>query len=648
MKIFFLNILFLFATINALSQKKEINGIVYSRFTNKGDSIVGDSVVVGIKMIHKKYSKTPDATTNNDGCFQLKIDAATKSPTQITIDNTGKFKNYKIVNESVTNNISTTSKDSVKVFVGDRKSIDQQRMRFYNVNRNKIIEDFVEKISQLETSNENYESEVKKIEKERDAAIDLINKMSEQIKELNLEIDLLKNNPNVLYDNLMKIFAKRYEEATIYFMKGENKKALSKKRSKEEKSYQNISNEIFFNSDKLTALIYTAEGDYTEAINWYQDIIDSRYSPSEIDIFFIYLNKAELEQRLGKYSDAEKDINDALEKKVNDIYKIKAYNLLGNVLRDKGTTDYADNYEKAIKLYQEKKKETGNVVIPVAEKEAAISYASLAKHYQEKEKYLSAELAKHNYLKALDIYIELNKTGEIERYHQRLCLLKLAQLFQQERKDSLAQQCFRRADMLDTVKNNSVRSREEAQIYTEIAHLQLKRKDFKAAISKYNSTLAYYENQNDTLRMIKTYFNIGMAYYFSQEIKRNKFTQRLETVSIPDSAEINLQKGLKLLEQSKINRNNKECKKLEILFNATIGSVYEKKQVQDSAKAYWDKVENQLAGDAQLRKEAQLRKDIKYINKYGTGYDWGRIMVYTGVGLFFSAEIVYMSFFPIF
>jgi hypothetical protein len=487
-----LNVIFLLISVYAFTQTKEINGFVYSSFDDK-------NVVVGIPIIHNKFSETPPAITFHNGEFNLVIPSKTKSPTQITIDNTGNFSNYKIVNENTTNNISTTNQDPVKVYVGNKDVINKQRMEFYKINDSIINKKYEEQISQLQISNTNYKQIIDSLNIERAKDKAIIIRLSEQVQELQFELYLLKNSPNALYDNLIAINTQKYNDALNYFMKGDYKNAVKDTITEEELSRFEKLSEIVFNRVKLNALIFTAMGKYKTAIYWYDKIRGFPLAEDKEDIerFFIYRDKAELEFRLKQYEKAISDITIALDKNVNDIYKIEAHNLLGNILQANNEKNYHNQYEKAVELYKEKKKEV-NISIPKADKSAAISHTLLADYYKEKNKTQKAE---NNYKAALNIYIEMWKNKEYDNVNYLNLLVKMATFYTEERKTNLVKQCNDRIGILmSSIDDFSKKDRAKTNEW--LGYLDLKNKKYDEALKKYLSAFSLYAEMNKQTPLI--------------------------------------------------------------------------------------------------------------------------------------------------
>ncbi|MDR1583402.1 MAG: tetratricopeptide repeat protein [Prevotellaceae bacterium] len=478
-----LNIIFLLIPFCSFSQIT-ITGLV-QYYPN-------DSVPVhGIGIKHED-PKTVDDKTESDGIFSLDIDPKTVSPTRIYLDNkTNKYKNYIIVNEYTTDNISTTNKDMVKVYISDKETINAQRKTFYKINADRIDEKRDEEIRQLRILNQNKQNVIDSLNKERAKDKTIIYRLSQQVLELTIEKYELLNNPEALYNALENIHLNAYNTAFELFLKGQNDSALNNKLTIEILRRHAEVNELIVKRAKLNALIYTAMGKYTDAIEWYDNII--RYATFTIEniekeAFLIYLNKAELEFRLKRYSKAEADIRIAIDKKVNDIYKISAYNLLGNILKDTlPKSHHGENYKKAIELYLEKKSQTGNITIPIADKTAAISYNLLANYYNSKKKY---QLAENNYKKALDIYISLRQDSVPDNEMHLNLLIQMAVFYTEARKTSLVKQCNDRIKILTKIID--ITPENKAHIDEQMGYLFLKNKEYIKALTKYQSAYDLY------------------------------------------------------------------------------------------------------------------------------------------------------------
>jgi tetratricopeptide (TPR) repeat protein len=608
----YLNIILLFVSSCAFAQTKEINGIVYSYPDDK-------NIVVGISIIHNKHSETPNATTNDDGYFRLTIPSKTISPTQITIDSTGRFNNYKIVNEYTTNNVSTTSKDPIKVYVGNKQSIDEQRIKFYKINADRIDKKYDEQIRQLQYSNANYKQIIDSLNKERIADKAIINRLSEQVQELQFELHLLKNDPNALADNLIKIHSDEYNISLEHFWKGEYDDAKNHMISKDLLRKHELMSEIVFNRAKLNALIYTAMGDYANAIDWYNEIINHatlNFKKGAMPFFLIYTDKAELELRLKQYSAAENDIEEALRIDVNIIYKVRANNLLGNILKEKGeANEYAEKYQQAITLYKEKKKEIGDICVPIADREAAISCTMLADYYNEKGKSRQAE---NNYKAALNIYIEMWKNKEYDNVNYLNLLVKMATFYTEERKTSLVKQCNDRISILMSNTNNFSKE-DKAKTNEWLGYLDLKNKKYDEALDKYISSFKFYTEMDKQTPLIykdgliRTAFMAGVVCNYNKDYQRSIQYCKLALNNIDDNLAI------------------MEYQKMQGYVLALLSNNYKKTKDNTQAESCMAKANNiaKKINDSNLTKYVQYIKLEKIHNTINFLMDW--VLPYIGM-----------------
>ncbi len=607
-KIYF-NIIFLFISIHIWAQTKEIKGIVYSYPNDK-------NVISGLEIIHSKCSKTPPAITKGNGFFRLIIPSKTPSPTQITIGNAG---DYKIINEYTTNNISTTSQDLLKVYVGKKKFINEQRIKFYKINTKIINQKYDEQIKALQYSNVNYKQIIDSLNRERAADKAIINRLSEQVQELQFELHLLKNDPNALADNLIKIHSEEYNISLNYFWEGKYDDAKQHMLSKELLHKHELMSEIVFNRAKLNALIYTAMGDYGSAIDWYNEIIAHatlNYEKGSMPFFLIYVNKAELEFRRKNYIEAEDAINKALRIDVNTIYKIRANNLLGNILKEKGELkECIEKYLESIKLYQEKKKEVGDINIPIANREAAISYTMLADFYNKKKKRQKAE---NNYKAALNIYTDMWKNKEYDNINYLNLLIKMATFYTEERKNNLVKQCNDRINALMNIDDYFLKE-DRAQIDTWLGYLDLKNKEYNKALDRYISAFNFYLEMNNQIAiihkdaLIRTAFMVGVIYNYQKDYEKS--------IQYCGIALNNIDNNSPIIEHQK----------LQGYILALLSNNHKKKKENSQANFYKIKADNisKRINDINLIKYVRYIKLEKVHNTINFFMDW--IMPYVGM-----------------
>ena len=289
------------------------------------------------------------------------------------------------------------------------------------------------------------------------------------------------------------------------------------------------------------------------------------YGEKFIDSAFVYAEKAkEPSEKLAPY------------------YKIKLYNLLGTIQEKQNKQkNYYKNYQKAIKLYKQSK-DNREFLENSTKKEIAISYTLFGNYFFENKQYRKAE---KQYLNALDIYIDLNKNEEYDELNQINMLLRLASVYNIQKKQSLVSQCIERIDAL-RMQGDEMQSDRLAILDEETGNYELVCRNFQAAIGKYEAalnyhrkgderSLNYYRKGNedspkiDHFKMAKLYYYIGEVHRYSKNYS--------ESINYLDSALTEMKKdtllsGAKLCgfinaSMYKSYQNNKDSKSAEQYLN---------------------------------------------------------------------------------
>jgi tetratricopeptide (TPR) repeat protein len=498
----------------------------FSQITRKGivQTYQGNKQVRTEDFLVKYFSQKDSVYTNYtdyDGTFKITFYKKPNYPVALFVypHPQGNFANYKVVNTYDINNISEFDNSKIEVFVADKKIIRQQRDMFYEIISSPIKKYYQDSIISVQII---YQDSIKKLnllvenlEKELTKKDNRIKELSEQLDQTSLELTLLKDNPLILHDETYQSNCIRLIEAHNYFSRGliDSAKLCIPKNIDEISDLNIKESKMLFAFYQLDALIEELQGNYTSAIEQYHKALQHTRG----DVFreyITYINIAELESILNNPDNALDYANRALKLEINDIYKIKLYNLKGD-------------YWKAIRLYTKIKKENCNAFIEVADKEATISYMRLAGYYAENKQF---ENAKTNYLKAIDIYIALNKEGEIDRDNQRLCLLYLAYLYQKDGQTALREQCMNKVSALNrlfAVDSVTIVSNIDASIKNAMADLHLENREFGKAIATYRQTLDYYREQNEKYainetEIMKSLFTLGMTYLYKYQSAKKK------------------------------------------------------------------------------------------------------------------------------
>ena len=475
-----------------------------------------EEVVSGVIVEHSNPEVVADET-NNDGYFSLKFPAKMKSPTVIHVSFPKKLKNCEVVNTWTVNNVSTSSKDSVKIYIADKDSIDWHKQNFYNISKEKIEREYEAKIDSLYKLNANNDSIIAYYQSERDKQLELNRQLSTQIIDLEIELRTLRENPDSLLNSMHQILHERITKIASFVQKNQPDSALYHSKSiDEELKALNKVHGLMIYGIKLRAIAYKMCGDYDNAIKCYMEVDSNLFQHDHEAIFKNNMDLAELEYIHGKYEDAKSHLNKALDNEnVTDIYKIRIHNLLGKVEKVQGIANYNENYIKAISRYKSIKKEFSKKIPLVAEKEIAISYTLLASFYDDQNKNQQAE---KNFLKALDTYISLNKKEEYDEANQIVMLLRLASLYAKLRKISLVNQCVNRVKILQAMID--LQPDIEATINEEIANYSLvSKRPISEAVESYNKALNYYEKHSQiyNFEIARLYFQIGMAHTYLKE-----------------------------------------------------------------------------------------------------------------------------------
>ena len=565
-----------------------------------------------VRHLRSKDTVFVETYSDFDGKFSIVFSNETRYPTSIIVRGNGEFKDYRVVNTYDINNIKETD-TNVNVFIGNKNVINKQKELFYNVITQSIVKQYQNSIQHYQSIIRNLERQehiyvdsirvlnriIEDLEKELKNKNQKIEEISEELKVLQADYLKLRNNPELMQERIAEILLDSLEVTLNYFNSGQLDKALSSNSVNQEEIEQDkrIRSIKFFRL-KLKAMTFVAMGDYPNAITWYKNTFVYIDPENKIDWFFIYMNIAELEYLTGNDNNAVKYVEDANSITINKIYKIKTYNLLGKVLKSqKKDKDSRKKYIEAIDLYKELKKEAViDGVIDndhIADKEAAISYTLLADYYEEIKRY---EAAKTNYHKALDIYTELNKIGEIETEMQCVVLLKLATIYDNENKETMVKKCIDRIDLLEKRDSSTITQDPKINLYRAIYNMQ--NGTFEKADVLYMNVLDYYERKsNQNLyqqEIIKTRFLSGLNQFYAKS-----YDEALKYFSKADT----------LLEKDSISLGN-DFVRLKALCMAATGITI--KEMGDKEKGL------SLYNEARdiAKKDKKLLKDLAHLKKY--------------------------------
>jgi len=598
-KISLIVITFCLFTLTCFSQKKE-------SFTTREGVIqpYQEEKQVRTRDFWIKYFSQEDSTyTDNGGTFTITFNKKPNYPTALSVYPSpfGSFKNYKVVNTYDINNISEFDNSEIAIFVADKKIMRQQQELFYEIiskdikkyfqdsimNLRIIYKDSVEKLNQL----------IGNLEKELNKKDQRIRELSEQLDQTDLELRLLKDNPLILQNETYEKNSLRLIDAHNFFSQGKIDSArMCIPKNIDEISDLNIKeSKMLFAFYQLDAAIEEIQGNYSQAIEQYKKALKHTGK----DVFREYItciSIAELENILNNYDSAFKYANKAAElKEINDIYKIKTYNLKGKIRQD------CDNYKQAIKLYKTIKKEYGNAIIEVAEKEAAKSYMLLGDYYKQKEK---NESAKTNYHKALDIYTELNKIEEFEIEAQCFTLSELIIIYNDEGKESMVKKCTDRIILLNNTTGNKIM--QNPKIILQRAIVSMQSGDFSGANVFYAMALGNYKNNASNQyqqEIIETLFLTGL----------NQFYDKSYSYAYDDFSQAN-----DLLSRDSVLLGKKDFVRLKSLCIAAMGITKKEQGEKENGLLLYSQATSLVENDINLSKNEKkiLLKDIKHLKKY--------------------------------
>lgn len=569
-------------SLSSTAQLRELRGMVKvnNSETNAGTSEYVEGAV--IRYVSQRQVLFHSEKTGTDGKFILAISGVTGNP-QIPLDVVFDKKNedYYVVNEEAISDITLMRDAPIDILVFSKKEATRLKQQAIE----ERLQPWKEKIAAMQNRFNNEEQANAIL---RDSIINMLNEMDELRKILNntldywLRLDLDKGD-------------KEYKQAYKLAMEGkfEESNGLI---PKDEDIIQDINAKLLQirKATRLRIENFKALG-YTDSVKAEYELIIKNPRDND-EVMQARRELVDYLRQIGDYSEANKVNEDRSksnsEKKteimIDEINRLNAqYDIDKSKSQDAVKNAYK-NLIKAIGIYKDLKKGLDEN-IPKADKEAAISYTLLANYYKNKKQYPNAE---RNYLKALDVYIGLNKTGEYDPVNQTYMLSDLASIYVKQGNDILVKQCEDRIKILSKLPEmQNISESESAKIDEKRGDFALVSSDFHEAINKYEKALKYYleeDNKNPNLydfEIAKLYFSLGMA----NKEKSINFKLALERVNKITS------------------KTNKDCQ-LEGFTKAALGKTIRNEEYLEEAKEIADRLN-----------DTRLKKYIKETDKNAPG-----------------------------
>ena len=267
---------------------------------------------------------------------------------------------------------------------------------------------------------------------------------------IEIEYKILRNNYIELAEKFARVDPELADEnlrkAREYFENGDIENA-----KKSLPNFEQAKNDVVRGKMIMSLHISFAktEGNIYDVQQKYEEILD--HVGKKNDRFKLLIDYSEYLFQNRIFDTTNTFVNIAFKKaeEANLLYelplsdKIYSYNLLGKIQKEQSVAGYYTNYETAIDIFKNHKKDALDYY--VIKKNIAISYHQLANYYNSKKKY---QLAEDNYKKAEDIYILLRESDNHDNKNHLYLLLDLATYYSTFRKKDLVKQCNRRVDLL--------------------------------------------------------------------------------------------------------------------------------------------------------------------------------------------------------
>jgi tetratricopeptide (TPR) repeat protein len=588
--------------------------------------MAGSTVKVEYK--DTKTNKGFDAYVENDGKFEVGF---TKFPVGIVVTPKIGYTDYMTMNTFEVDNVKEYT---VTVKMCKAADVNPLRAIFYGFDvdkrdreRDKEMQTLREQIAKLQSENAKLQSdkkeliakneeqiqssqnEIEDVQRKYDDKVKMAEETSWQASIAQIEFSMLKNDPAYMTYIISENFDNRERLKEEGITEGNDKQVrenfslntVIKNKNTEEILKQNEINKRQLLSDIRYQKIL---GDYDSAIIYYTYIIDNIETDNRYKFLYNY-ETAELCYLINDFQKANSFINAALELQnyVNQKYLVKTYNLSGKIKNAINENKYHDEYQKAINIYKQFKKD--GFEDSEVEKQAAISYTLLGDYFTQKGK---NESAKANYHKALDIYTELNKIKEFEVEAQLSVLLKLATIYDSENKKTMVDKCFARIDTLEK-KDSQIALNPKINLQRAIYYMQ--NGNFSDASKNYTNALNYYKTNNSNQNqqeIIETLFLTGLNQFYAKSYNQalSYFKQANDSLS----------------EKNRILLRQTDFVRLKALSMAAIGIVEKKLGdkknglKEEGLKKYSEAIK--YVKDEKLNKndENLLLKNMEYLKKY--------------------------------
>lgn len=422
-----------------------------------------------------------------------------------SIDLHGVHRDYEIVNFLELEQ-TLGRRSLVNIYISRRDELERRRAELVGINLERIEREYERREAQMH-------QRLRELQNEQFQNIAQIDVLRDSLLTLRQRFELQKKGIESAADRFIRINLdfedKNYFRAYNYFRRGELDSALMYiPKSKFDEiillTYREIRNA------RLRISVYQAMGDHNNVIkNFYEVVRLSRIeSDHSMERFEIVLEYAEYLYGLNKLYEAEKFAKEAAGLRVNEIYKIRVYNLIGQIQERKGIPNAYRNYLKAVRIHE---RTSIDERTSIQLREAAISHTLLADHYNRRGRMHRAE---RYYRRALDIYIEMYKNGGFDNANHLNLLIKLAVFYTDTRKPSLVRQINERITLLTAKIDNP---RDIARINETMGYLQIRNREFAHAVENFKSALAFYEERNSITpivyqnRVIRTTFMTAFA-----------------------------------------------------------------------------------------------------------------------------------------
>ena len=605
---------------------------------------------IGTKDIYINYQSiskkdTAETYTISDGKFTIVLSEKlfyNNKPTMIFVkpNPNNDFKDYEVVNSYEINNIYYDNSE-IKVLIGDKKSISEQRKLFYEIITTPIEKQYQDKILKLQNRVRNLENQVgnykdsvtyyqlliKELEKELVNKTQRNKELSEQKDIAILELALLKENPLFLQSETYEKNYVRLMTAYNYFSKGQIDSARQCiPQNLEDISELNIrESNMLFSFYQLEAMLFETESKLDSAVVKYRkSLLHLRGNEQNLHFckFSTLMSIAELEHILGQNDNAIIDLENAIKEQVNDIYKIKTYNLYAKILQVQNRKDFCEKYKVAIQLYEQIKKEFNNKSIPIADKEAALSYHKLANYYNNKKKYIIAE---QNYLNAMDCQIKLRKNNEKDNFNYLNLLIDMLDYYSLVKNKPYAKSCIEKIHKL--LSELKLSKEQKIELYTKINDINLSNNYYDKRFRQIQDSLKYYDYHYRNT--IKYYANKDSVFYRQKIIHLYLKNALSEYYSYTKNDSLIISSSNLALWKINESFDSLSYKEEKIIVYTLLGIAYRHKKDKEKSKDYFNEAKN-IVKSINNKDLNIFYKHIKREKWHSFWCDWGMVFAVPG------------------